>query len=160
MSPGSSSSVGLHSEKKMAGNAIRKLADVSGPIETLKIMQHVFTEWLCWFCELLLKLGVKIFGERGDIFSSLSKPWQLHSYHVDAVVEIGSKCSRFYIALKILVRCRNQSRFDSSFLFAADSREAPVLEKMEQLALQPGVQVTDSIEKKCSVLGEFDSARL
>src|SRR5882757_10772690 len=99
----------------------------------------------------------EIFGQRGNVFSTVSKPRQTKAHDIDAVEEVLAKISGSDGLLQVFVRSANQSNVNRSFGLIPDARKTSILKEMQNLALQRHLQIRDFIEEECSVMSQLHS---
>src|SRR6266705_407469 len=78
--------LGFRPNQHMASNAVRKLANIPGPIQILQIMQHLYTQRFGLLIEFLLELCPKILSQQRYVFTSLAQTRQPQADYIDAVI--------------------------------------------------------------------------
>ena len=132
-------------------DAIAKLADVSGPLETecrgfgtRGQAAHVGVQAGGEICDVFLQEGENVLGvlpERCDV----------HGDDVDAVEKVLSEATLADRALQIAVGRANQARLEPNGLLAADTEKDPLLDEAQQFRLNRGGQLGNLIEEENSV---------
>src|SRR5207249_12107275 len=75
---------------------------------------------------------------------------------IEAVVKILAEASFCHGTLKVLVGRREDPNVDLQRRLAADAGEIAVLEHVEELGLEGGVQVADLVEEDRAVMGRLE----
>ena len=80
--------------------------------------------------------------------------------HVDAIEEIGAKAAGFDFLLELAVRRADHARIHALFLVVADAREVAILQHVQQLGLQAGIELGDFVHEKRAALRRLHAAGL
>jgi len=139
---------GIGPDQDVASHNIRKLSDISGPLQVLQVTEQFLRERLRVHPKLCLELLAKKFRQHGDILAPLPEGWQTQTKNVDPVKQILPESSPVRFLLQILIGSAQQPDVDLSLGVIADTRERSVLQEMKKLALEVQIEVGDLIQKQ------------
>ena len=108
-----------------------------------------------------LRVAVQeILGEQRDLLGPFAEGRNDDLDDVEAIVEILAKLAGCDRVLEILICRCNDSNVNFDDGFAADPRELPILQNMEDLGLEGRVEIADLVEKNRAMIGRFELANL
>ena len=102
----------------------------------------------------------EVVGEDRNLLGPLPERRDHDLDHVEAIVEILAETTAGHRLLEVLIGGREHPHVDLHGGPSSDARELAVLEDVEKLALQRGVEVTDLVEKDRPAVRRLELADL
>ena len=109
---------------------------------------------------LLVVLAQEVVHEQRDGVHALAQRRQMDGDDVEPVVQVFAEAPVPDRLLEVAVGGRDHTRVDAHVALAAETREFPVLEHLEQLRLQRRVHLADLVEEDRAAMGVLELAEL
>src|SRR5262245_21898434 len=147
-------------EHHHAADHVRELAHVFRPVVLHEDAHGRRRELADALVVLLVVLLQEMVDEEGDRVLALAQRRERDRHHVEPVVEVLAEAPVGDRLLEVAVRGRDDPGVDAHVALAAEPRELPVLQHLEQLGLQVRVHLADLVEEDRPVVGELELAEL
>src|SRR6185503_9737294 len=102
----------------------------------------------------------EVIREQHYVFTAVAQRWHLERHHIEPVIKILSKLSRFDRFFEVLVRGCDQSQINFDRQRAADSLKLSLLKYAQKFHLKRRSQFSDLIEKHCASISDFKTSFL
>ena len=107
-----------------------------------------------------LNCCAEIFDEVGNVVAAVAQRRQRDGDHVDAVEKIGAKTAAGDFLMQQAIGGADDASVHAPFFVIADAREMAVLQDVQQLRLQAGIDLGNFVEEQRSALRHFHAAGL
>src|SRR5579883_1347758 len=150
----------IRANQDIASHDIGQFANIAGPVQCLEISHRAGVNGIAYFIELRRIEMAVVFDESGDVLAAFPQPWQSQLQHIDAVKQIGTKCAGVHALLKVFAGCADNPSLDAPLGSVSKRGKSPVLQEMEQFALQGEIEITDFVQEKRASMSQFGAPRL
>src|SRR6266446_4054436 len=124
-----------------------QFSDVSRPVIFLQYRQHFVRHGPCAAIELAVVVFEKVAAQIFNVATALPQRRHVKIHHIDAVVKILAKSTRFDLGFQAAVGRAHHAHLDLLVFLSADPAELPILQKLQKLRLQRGVKLGNLAER-------------
>jgi hypothetical protein len=102
----------------------------------------------------------EVLGEAGDLLAPVAQRRNQDVDDVQPIEEVLAKAAGRDFAPEVAVGGADRSHVDPDVVVAADPGELTILQDMQELGLQGGMQLADLVEEDGAAVGQLEAARL
>jgi len=140
-------------EKNGPFDCVRELPDVPGPVIVFEQGDDIgekpiysFPGGTAYFAQEMIRKGL-------DAFAPVPQGRQVDSEHIDAVVQIFSKCPVCHLFVKVLVRGGNDPYVTMNRLIPAEPFEGFFFQDPQEFGLKGQGELPDFVQKHAAAVG-------
>src|SRR6201987_1020655 len=150
----------FRTDDNVASDAVGKFPQVSRPGQVLQVSNQLRPKRVAFFVELLHVQLAEVLGKLRNVLAAMREPRHLDLQNVDSIEKIGAEAAGGNFIIKTPAGGTHDARVHHAFALVAEAREVSVLKKVEKLALQSGVQVSNFVQEKSALVGTLHATRL
>ena len=135
----------LRAEDHVARHAILELADVPRPLALLQQLQRFARDRRSFALETAVEKLPEIVHQVRNVVAAVAQGRQRDGDHVDAVKKISAKAATRDFLMQQAIGGADDARVHAPFLLVADAREMTILQDVQQLCLQAGIDLRNFV---------------
>src|SRR5436309_28744 len=149
----------FRSENHIALGQIFQLPDVARPVIFLQLGNTFLRQHARAAIEGFVMPGDEIFTKLRNIFQPLPQRRQMYVHNIDAVEQIFTEITDGDLFFQITVGSKDEADVHLFIQLAANAAELAVLQYLEELGLDAGIEFADLIEEERPAIGPFNASR-